>query len=112
MIVHRMFRGDDHTLTVESDVSLADASELTFTVRRRLRDESPMQIQKTLTLGEVVVGVEDTDAEVTLEPNDTIDLEPGMYAWDLEVTDAYGLIHTAAYGRLHVKADVTHAEVS
>lgn len=112
MIVHRMFRGDDQTLTIASDVSVADAAEIAFTLRRRLRDDSPVQITKLMTLGDIVPGDEDTEAEVTLASADTLDLEPGMYAWDLELTDAYGLIHTAAAGRLHIRGDVTHPEYS
>jgi len=112
MVIHRMFRGDDETLTIVADQSITDAAEITFTLRRRLRDDSPLQVQKTLTGGDVVVGDEDTEADVTLDSLDTIDLEPGMYVWDLEITDAYGLVHTGARGQLHLKADVTRAEAS
>lgn len=111
--VLRMYRGDDHVLSITGDAELDTAAEIVFTVRRRLRDDSPLQITKLLTTGEVAVGYDDpTVAEVTLAADDTIYLEPGYYAWDLETTTDYGLIHTAARGRLHLRADVTHPEVS
>jgi len=113
MTVLRMYRGDDHVLSITGDADMDTAAEIVFTVRRRLRDDSPLQVTKLLTLGEIVVDYADpTVAEVTLAQGDTIDLEPGYYAWDLETTDAYGLVHTAARGRLHLRADVTHPEVS
>ena len=112
MIVHRMYRGDDETLTIAAVNSLTDAQEITFSVRRRLRDDSPLQVQKTMTGGDIVLGDLDTEAEVSIASADTLDLEPGMYAWDLEVTDAYGLMHTEARGQLHLRADVTHPEYS
>lgn len=107
-----MYRGDDQTLKIESDTSVTEASEVTFTVRRRLRDDSPVQFTKTLTAGEIVPGDEDTEADVSILSEDTAALEPGMYTWDLELVDAYGMIHTGALGRLHIRADVTHAEFS
>jgi hypothetical protein len=108
-----MYRGDDHVLTVAADQPLDDASEIIFTVRRRLRDDSPMQVAKLLTEGDVAVDYADATAvEVTMAAVDTIDLEAGYYAWDLQSEDTYGLIHTAARGRLHLRADVTHPEVS
>lgn len=111
--VLRMYRGDDHVLTVESDVPLDTATEIVFTVRRRLRDDSPVQVAKLLTEGNVTVDYADaTSAEVTMAAADTVDLEAGYYAWDLQSEDDYGLIHTAARGRLHLRADVTHPEVS
>ena len=51
-----MYRGDDETLTIAAVNSLADAQEITFSVRRRLRDDSPLQVQKTMTAGDIVLG--------------------------------------------------------
>ncbi len=111
--VLRMYRGDDHVLTVVGDVPLDDAAEIIFTVRRRLRDDSPVLVAKLLTDGDVLVDYADaTSVEVTMAAADTVDLEPGYYAWDLQSEDDYGLVHTAARGRLHLRADVTHPEAS
>ena len=113
MTVIRMYRGDDETLTITGDRALDEAGEIVFTVRRRLRDDSPVQVTKLLTLGEIIASYgDDHVAEVSLAAADTVDLEPGYYAWDLETADVYGLVHTAARGRLHLRADVTHPEVS
>lgn len=113
MTVLRMYRGDDQVLSITGDTDLDAAGEIVFTVRRRLRDDSPVQVTKLLSLGEIVVDyAEPTVAEVSLASGDTVDLEPGYYAWDLETADVYGLIHTAARGRLHLRADVTHPELS
>jgi hypothetical protein len=72
MTILSMYRGDDRTLTITADESLT-GSEITFTAKRRKRDDSPVLISKTTTDGITIGGDPDTSAIIAL---DAADIDP------------------------------------
>jgi hypothetical protein len=112
MTILNMYRGDDRTLTITADESLT-GSEITFTAKRRKRDDSPVLISKTTAAG-ITIGEdeEDTSAIVTLDAADTEDLDPGKLWWDIEIVDVLGKVHTVAEGHLRLLRDASRLEGS
>lgn len=63
--------------------------ELIFTVKVSVDDETPL-IEKRMTNGDITY-VGDGVWQITLIPNDTINLAFGKYICDVKVIDEYGL---------------------
>jgi hypothetical protein len=111
MTILSMYRGDDRTLTITADESLT-GSEITFTAKRRKRDDSPVLISKTTVDGITIGGDPDTSAIIALDAADTEDLDPGKLWWDIEIVDVLGKVHTVAEGHLRLLRDASRLEGS
>jgi hypothetical protein len=107
-----MTRGDRKVF----NVTLTDAAgdpldltdlELTFTVKERHEDTVAV-ISKTVGAGIAVVSAEDGTATITVDPEDTEDIEePRNFVWDLEVSNGAGDIRTPVDGTFRIRHDVT-----
>lgn len=99
-----MYRGDDRVLTITASEPLTGA-EIRFTARRYKADAEPI-IEKTSAEG-ITLGDPATTAVITIDAADTVELDPVVLHWDIEITDATDKVHTVAAGRLAVIEDVT-----
>ena len=86
---------------------------LRFTAKYRTSDmDDEAVIVKTSDYGGIMLGY-DGQAVITIDPEDTIDLtKTTTLLWDLQVTDAFGTVRTAAptpgkSARLIIYADVS-----
>jgi hypothetical protein len=116
MTLLTMTRGDTRVFTV----SLTDADgvaldltglTITFTAKRRYSDlDDDAVLQKTSGAGIEVLDAEAGTATITIDPEDTADLEletlPTL-AWDLQVENG-GDVRTPLQGQLAIRPDVTH----
>ena len=98
-----------HSVTAKKDGGAAiDLTGLTGSgVRWRLTDWDKLETKVTKTIGS---GVTVTDASngkftVTLDPGDTINLEPDYYRHEGEVTEGSGAITTVTRGVLEIRRD-------
>lgn len=98
-----MYRGDDRELTITASEDLT-TSEVRFTARAQ-RSSPTAVIAKSTETGGIVVDT--ATATVAIDAADTQDLDPGALHWDVEVTDAIGLVRTVAIGRLAILRDIT-----
>lgn len=113
MTLLTMTRGDTQTFRVDlldaEGAPLAlDGLTLTFTVKKHYDDAD----DDAIIVKESGAGIElledDGAAEITIDPEDTIDIiRPREYVWDLQVDDA-GDIRTPLAGLFRVRRDVTH----
>lgn len=86
----RLTRGDTGKLTisiVNEDTGepyyLRDGDTLTLTIKKSVKDESPL-VQK----------VADTTNQIYIEPNDTKGLKFGSYIYDVQLDTSYGEVYT------------------
>lgn len=117
----QMYLRDDRTLSLivndhnNDPVDLTNA-KLTFTLKEKMSDPDDQAIfQKKNT----EAGGDDTEikvldpvggsAEIYIVPDDTDDVNPGNYMWDVQVTLANGKTYTVLRGRVTFKEDVTKA---
>lgn len=114
-----MFIRDDRTLSVSvnqddgTPVNLTSA-KIWFTVKARTSDtDDQALIQKKNTAAgggddqiKIVVAAQGK-MEVYLVPDDTEDLDPGTYIYDIQVTLASGKTYTVARDKITFKEDVT-----
>jgi len=116
-----MYIRDDRTLSVAADtekgapVDLTDA-KLWFTVKQRATDlDADALIQKRTANaggsdGEIKVITPATGkAEIYVVPADTVDMNPGTYIYDIQVTLANGKTYTITRDKITFKEDVTKA---
>ena len=75
-----------------------------FVVTRKAID-SPALITKTSGSGLAYTDEDEGEVAVTIDDTDTADLEPTVYRWELQVTDAASKVGTAAEGWLHILPD-------
>jgi hypothetical protein len=97
-IFHR--RGDTGKLKVNLMIGDApyvfkDGDNGLFTVKKRIGDE------------EIVLQKEMADGAFTLLPEDTKDLTPGSYRYDMQVTLSSGEVYTVAMGKYKLLPDIT-----
>ena len=114
-----MFIRDDRTLSLTvhqengTPVNITSA-KMWFTVKNRLTDiDSVAVIQKKYS----VAGGSDADirftepvngkAEIYIVPDDTDEVDPGIYVFDIQVTLANGKTYTIARDKITFKEDVT-----
>ncbi len=116
-----MFTRDDRTLSLtvnDSDgapVDLTSAS-LWFTVKARTADldsEAILQKRNTAAGGsdlqiKVIVALDGT-AEIYIVPEDTNEVDPATYVWDVQVKLANDKTYTVIRGRITFKDDITRA---
>jgi hypothetical protein len=107
-------RGDDETFAITitgtdgGPFDLTDC-EVQFTAKRRLDPDEDAVIVKTLDDGIEVTNPSGGLATLSISSGDTSGLPPhriGLY-YDIQITDADGLITTPIEGRLTVRPDVT-----
>jgi hypothetical protein len=115
----QMYLRDDRTLSLvvndhnDDPVDLTGA-KITFTVKSKMGDPDDQSIfQKK----DAAAGGGDTEikildapggsAEVYIVPADTLNVSPGNYMWDVQVTLANGKTYTVLRGRVTFKEDVT-----
>lgn len=99
-------RGDNRTITVTASEDL-DGSAIVFTARHR-KDDVLHVIRKTSeTDGGIELGDPSTTVTISLEPEDTANLDPCVLRWDIEVVDSDDDTRTVASGSLLVKGDVS-----
>ena len=102
----RLIRGD----TFSFDMVISDLEDpiddIFFTVKEN-KDDLDYIIQKTLSNEEIQLVENFTDRfNVKLNPQDTKDLEPGKYFYDLEVRVGND-IYTILMGTINIKMDIT-----
>jgi hypothetical protein len=97
-----MYAGNDRELTITASEDLSGA-DVYWTARRRKRDTEPL-LEKSTVAG---ISVNGAVATVALDREDTVDLDPVVAHWDVEVVDGSGDTHTVATGRLAIKRPIT-----
>jgi len=118
-----MFIRDNRTLSVSAAYEDGSATDLTgakmwFTVKQRSSDpDANALISKKNTAaggGDSEIRVTDAAAgraEVYIVPDDTENMDPGIYVYDVQVTLADGKTYTIVRDRITLKEDVTKAKV-
>jgi hypothetical protein len=100
-----MYRGDDRIVTITSSEALT-GSVVTFTARAR--PGGPVLITKTnVDDGGLTIGDPATTAAIAIDAADTVDLEPSVLRWDVQVVDDEDKTHTVASGFLVLRADIS-----
>ena len=104
-----VWAGDDKEITVivrEEDDSLLDLSGYTFNwVMYDLDDES-VHLTKTLSTGLSVPTPSNGEVVITLEPDDTENLDTGLYRHELEATSSTNKISTVTVGYVIIRTSV------
>ena len=116
-----MYTRDDRTLSLtvndadDAPINLTGAS-LWFTVKEKTSDPDASAIfQKKNTAaggGDTEIKVTDAvngSAEIYIVPDDTNEVNPGIYVWDVQVKLASGKTYTVLRGRVTFKEDITRA---
>jgi hypothetical protein len=117
-----MFLRDDRTLSVTANYEDGSAADLTgakmwFTVKEKASDpDTAALIEKRNT----AAGGSDSEikitnptggaAEVYIVPDDTDEINPGIYSYDVQVMLASGKTYTIVRDRITFKEDVTKAK--
>lgn len=116
-----MFLRDDRTLSVTVNEENGDPVNLTnaklwFTVKQRATDLDTQALirKKTASAGGSDDEIDITDAtggraEVYIVPADTLNMNPGTYIYDVQVTLANGKTYTVTRDKITFKEDVTKA---
>ena len=100
----QMVRGDTFSFDLElSDVNVDDITSIYFTVKSRLADEVPV-FEKNLSNG--ITYIDNNTFRVRVEPDDTIELEPGIYVYDIEVSVGKD-VYTVLRGTMLIVSDVS-----
>lgn len=110
-----IFRGDNQTLEVTVNDSANNAFDLTGSVARFTVREGINTTQLIFKTSDEVTEIEITDPvdgvlEIYLLPEDTREMKPGLYVYDVEVELPSGDIHTVISGAFRIKGDVTYEE--
>ena len=84
----KIVQGDTGVINLKlSNYNLSDGDEVKFAVT--LKETMPLVIEKTITSFE-----EDGSARITLNGEDTLDLNPGNYLYEIQVKTIDGRIDT------------------
>lgn len=104
------FRGDTLAFGLAFKDLGQDLDSAFFTVKQSFDAADPV-VQKSI--GDGITKVEDSGEEVKyrvrVAPEDTQDLTPGTYVYDLQI-GVNDDIYTILSGKLEIKADVTRTE--
>lgn len=101
-------RGTTYTIThvyKKNGVESSDGATLFFTVKT---DESDLDDTDSTALVSKNVAMSGATNVVTLDPDDTQDIEPGKYWFDLKVLEDAGPIYRVAKGRCTIDASPTN----
>ena len=116
-----MFIRDDRTLSVSVNRDTGAPENLTnaklwFTVKQRATDADAQALiqKKTANAGgsdaqAKVINGSTGKAEVYIVPADTLEMNPGTYIYDIQVTLANGKTYTITRDKITFKEDVTKA---
>lgn len=104
------YRGDTLAFGLAFKDLDQDLDSAYFTVKAGYDDTIPV-VQKSLDAGIEKVGEigEEVKYRVRVAPEDTEDLTPGLYVYDLQI-GVNGDVFTIMSGQLEIKADVTRTE--
>ena len=97
-------RGDSVYLGFETEDLSTVVDSAFFTVRRSFENSSPVLIEKTL--GHGITFLNDGVYRVTIEPDDTKNLDLGKYYYDIELVDN-GDVSTVIKGQITLSYDIT-----
>ena len=102
-----MVRGDTLAFAFEYDGTTQDLDSAYFTCKQDLDNTEPL-FQKSLSDGISKVATTETGVQyrVRVDPDDTINLSPGIYYYDLQI-ELNSDIYTILRGSLKIYADVT-----
>jgi len=105
-----LFLGDNLTLVIavtDSAGESADVSDAQSSEYGIFDLEGTQYVSKRLGFGvEIATNV----VTVTLIPEDTLDLAPGLYTQELEIIDADGAVHTVYQGEILLKRGYIYSE--
>jgi hypothetical protein len=107
-----MYKGDTEIMNIVVKTSLNAPIDITgstiyFTMKRDLNDTDALAaLQKIVTSH---TGATSGLSQVKIEPEDTINLYPGKYYYDMQFKDAAGNIKTFVLGSLTLIETVTKA---
>jgi len=107
-------RGDTNLYDLTAKQASGAALNLTgvslwFTIKRNAWEADPGVVQKTVGSGINVTDAVNGLFTVTLDPNDTKDIEPGRYSWDCQVKETTGRVTTVDRGDFFLMPDYTRA---
>ena len=108
-----LIRGDTISLkfqrkTQNQEVITEKPDKMYFTVKNSYKHKE-VRLQKSLTAGTIIYNEEDNYYYMTIEPEDTNDLNYGTYVYDIEVIVG-NIVKTIAIGELKITKEVTFAE--
>jgi hypothetical protein len=105
------FRGDSHTITVyvkqRDNAGVLQAIDLTNAVAVLSVKERGTATEYVLQTDCSVVTPVSGVLEVAFTPEDTQNLKPGLYVYDVQVTLANQKVYTVVKDQLEIKEDVT-----
>lgn len=108
----RMVRGDTFSFTIEIDGLTSDLTSAYFSCKNN-KDNSTYTFQKSL--GDGIQKVFETDNsksyQVTIEPEDTNEIDAGNYYYDLQL-EIDGDVFTPLIGVLNIIMDITTVPVT
>lgn len=109
----KMVRGDTHVY----NLSLKDSNgvpyclknwSIAFTVKDHYdRPDSESLLQKVITVFPDSTGGTSGLAQIVLQPRDTVNMSPGEYDCDIQVTTSTGENYTVWKGKFELEYDVT-----
>lgn len=87
------------------EIILSNTDNLYFTVKKTSKS-TERAFQKTLAGGEIVYG-EDGYYHITIESDDTAELDYGDYRYDIELKSATGIVKTLILGTITLTDEIT-----
>lgn len=103
-----MIKGDTFLFSMEI-IGLEHNLTAAYLSCKKNKDDDTFSFQKSL--GDGIALVETTESgktySFTVDPEDTEDLEPGNYYYDVQITTAAGEIFTPLLGMLRIDYDIT-----
>lgn len=98
---YSMIRGDSKVLRVQCDPPFSDGDRVQMMVRESF-DSDPV-------LSKEITDFDNGDAVIAIAHDDTKDIDPGDYVYDIQVTWAGGNVQTLIQkSRFRIEEDITH----
>lgn len=108
-----LIRGDTYQLKFQrkltDDTVITQKPDEMYMTFKRNYNEIDYVLQKRLSRDEIIFNEDDNYYYVTIEPEDTNDLDYGSYVFDIE-TKVGKVVKTITLGKLKIKKEVTFAE--
>ena len=108
-----LIRGDTYQLKFQrkltDDTVITQKPDEMYMTFKRNYNEIGYVLQKRLSRNEIIFNEDDNYYYVTIEPEDTNDLDYGSYVFDIE-TKVGKVVKTIVLGKLKIKKEVTFAE--
>jgi hypothetical protein len=103
-----MTRGDSETITVScvnsngEAVTFVEGDLIYFTIKKSISATDKV-------LQKIIEEFTDGTAVISIEHEDTADIEPGVYMYDIQYTDQFGKVSTIIKpSRFKIEGDVTY----